>query len=58
MKCRKCEVVLPPEARFCLSCGARVEPDAPDSTLDPVLEALKKVRESLVRSTVPVGRGR
>jgi protein kinase-like protein len=42
MQCHECDAVLPPEARFCFSCGARVEPDAPDSTVDPLLETLKK----------------
>ncbi len=42
MQCRECDAVLPPEARFCLSCGARVEPTATDSTVDPLLETLKQ----------------
>src|SRR5262249_31480876 len=42
MQCRECDAVLPAEARFCLSCGARVDPEAPDSTIDPLLEPLKK----------------
>src|SRR5262249_39410485 len=42
MQCHECDAVLPPEARFCFSCGARLEPDAPDSTVDPLLETLKK----------------
>src|SRR5215813_3821636 len=42
MQCHECDAVLPPEARFCFSCGARLEPDAPESTVDALLETLKK----------------
>jgi hypothetical protein len=33
--------VLPAEARFCLSCGSRVEIEASPSTVDPLFETLK-----------------
>ena len=57
MKCRDCDAVLPPEARFCLSCGARVEPDAPDSTVDPLFETLKKAIGFQYRIERLLGRG-
>ena len=43
MRCRVCNADLPAEARFCLSCGARVEVAAPEAPLDPLLEALDNV---------------
>jgi serine/threonine protein kinase len=57
MQCRDCDAVLPPEARFCLSCGARVEPDAPDSTVDPLFETLKKAIGFQYRIERLLGRG-
>jgi serine/threonine protein kinase len=57
MQCRECDAVLPPEARFCLSCGARVEPDAPDSTVDPLFETLKKAIGFQYRIERLLGRG-
>jgi serine/threonine protein kinase len=57
MRCRDCHAVLPPEARFCLSCGARVEPEAPDSTVDQLLETLKKAIGFQYRIERLLGRG-
>jgi serine/threonine protein kinase len=57
MQCHECDAVLPPEARFCLSCGARVEPDAPDSTVDPLFEILKKAIGFQYRIERLLGRG-
>ena len=42
MQCPDCQAVLPAEARFCLSCGARVEPVASDAPADPLFESLKQ----------------
>lgn len=47
MDCPRCSGTLPPEAHFCPTCGASVEPSAPDSTtaalelgdLDPTHDA-------------------
>lgn len=57
MQCRDCDAVLPPGARFCLSCGARVEVDAPGSTVDPLLETLKKAIGFQYRIERLLGRG-
>ena len=57
MQCRECDAVLPPDARFCLSCGARVEPRAPDSTVDPLLEVLDKAIGFQYRIERLLGRG-
>src|SRR5436309_10903071 len=57
MQCRDCDAVLPPEARFCLSCGARVEPVAPDSTVDPLFETLEKAIGFQYRIERLLGRG-
>jgi serine/threonine protein kinase len=57
MQCRECDAVLPPDARFCFSCGARVEPRAPDSTVDPLLEALDKAIGFQYRIERLLGRG-
>jgi hypothetical protein len=48
---------LPPEARFCLSCGTRVEAAAPDATIDPLLEALKQAIGFQYRIERLLGRG-
>jgi len=42
MQCPDCNVVLPAEARFCLSCGARIQRSEPDAPADPVRDALEK----------------
>jgi serine/threonine protein kinase len=57
MQCRACDSPLPPEARFCLSCGARVERTAPDSAIDPLLEALTKAIGFQYRIERLLGRG-
>jgi serine/threonine protein kinase len=57
LPCRECDAVLPPEARFCLSCGARVEPAAPDSRVDPLFETLKKAIGFQYRIERLLGRG-
>src|SRR6185369_11161928 len=57
MQCRACDSLLPPEARFCLSCGARVERTAPDSAIDPLLEALTKAIGFQYRIERLLGRG-
>ena len=57
MQCRECDAVLPPEARFCLSCGARVALDAPDPTVDPLCETLKKAIGFQYRLERLLGRG-
>ena len=41
MECSECNAILPPEARFCLQCGARVHA-APDPIADPLRDALER----------------
>jgi eukaryotic-like serine/threonine-protein kinase len=57
MQCRECHAKLPAEARFCLSCGARVEAVAPESPADPLLEALDKAIGFQYRIERLLGRG-
>ena len=57
MQCRECDAVLPTEARFCLSCGARVEREKPDSTVDPLFETLNKAIGFQYRIERLLGRG-
>src|SRR3954468_24533516 len=57
MLCRECSAILPAEARFCLSCGTRVEVVAPDSAVDPLLETLKKAIGFQYRIERRLGRG-
>src|SRR3984893_13647908 len=57
MQCRECDAGLPPEARFCLSCGTRVEAAAPDATIDPLLETLKQAIGFQYRIERLLGRG-
>jgi tRNA A-37 threonylcarbamoyl transferase component Bud32 len=57
MQCRDCNAVLPPEARFCLSCGARVHAVAPDSAVDPLFETLNKAIGFQYRIERRLGRG-
>jgi serine/threonine protein kinase len=57
MRCRECNLDLPAEARFCLSCGARVELVAPESPADPLLEALDKAIGFQYRIERLLGRG-
>ena len=42
MQCPACNVALPTDARFCLSCGERVERPAPDAPADLLRDALEK----------------
>ena len=57
MQCPDCQAVLPPEARFCLSCGARVAPVAPEVPVDPIFEALKQSIGFQYRIERLLGRG-
>jgi serine/threonine-protein kinase len=57
MQCRDCDAVLPPEARFCLSCGARVVPDGPNPSVDPLFETLKTAIGFQYRIERLLGRG-
>ena len=57
MQCPDCQAVLPAEARFCLSCGARVEAVAPDAPVDPIFEALKQSIGFQYRIERLLGRG-
>jgi len=56
MQCRECSAALPPDARFCLSCGARVVASAPPAG-DPLLEALDKAIGFQYRIERLLGRG-
>jgi serine/threonine protein kinase len=56
MQCRECHADLPSEARFCLSCGARVPPPA-EPAGDPLLEALDKAIGFQYRIERLLGRG-
>src|ERR1041385_4143061 len=55
--CPECKVALPAEARFCLSCGARVELPEPDLPADPLRDALEKVIGFQYRIERLLGRG-
>src|ERR1041385_6238934 len=55
--CPECKVALPAEARFCLSCGARVELPEPDLPADPLREALEKAIGFQYRIERLLGRG-
>ena len=57
MRCRECNADLPTEARFCLSCGARVEVAAPEAPADPLLEALDNAIGFQYRIERLLGRG-
>ncbi len=57
MQCHQCEAVLPPEARFCLSCGTRIEAALPEAEGDPLLEALTKAIGFQYRIERLLGRG-
>jgi serine/threonine protein kinase len=57
MQCRDCNAILPSDARFCLSCGTRIEAVAPDSTVDPLFETLNKAIGFQYRLERRLGRG-
>jgi len=57
MQCGNCNAILPPEARFCLSCGTRVEAVKADSTEDPLFEILNKAIGFQYRIDRLLGRG-
>ena len=56
MECSECNATLPPEARFCLQCGARVQ-TAPDPIADPLREALERAIGFQYRIERLLGRG-
>ena len=57
MRCRDCNADLPAEARFCLSCGARVEVSAPEAPADPLRDALHNAIGFQYRIERLLGRG-
>jgi serine/threonine protein kinase len=57
MQCRDCNAILPTEARFCLSCGTRVEVVSPDPVVDPLFETLNKAIGFQYRIERRLGRG-
>jgi serine/threonine protein kinase len=57
MPCPECKVTLPADARFCLSCGARLERPKPDSPADPLRDALEKAIGFQYRIERLLGRG-
>ena len=57
MRCRECSADLPAEARFCLSCGTRVEQSAPEMPADPLRDALDKAIGFQYRIERLLGRG-
>ena len=57
MRCRECSADLPAEARFCLSCGTRVEQSAPEVPADPLRDALDKAIGFQYRIERLLGRG-
>src|SRR5678809_1496970 len=56
MRCRECSADLAAEARFCLSCGARVAPKA-EAPADPLRESLAKAIGFQYRIERLLGRG-
>jgi serine/threonine protein kinase len=56
MQCPECQAALPP-ARFCLSCGARVEPAPSAGPADPLFETLKQSIGFQYRMERLLGRG-
>jgi hypothetical protein len=57
VQCAECKVELPADARFCLSCGARVERSDPDVPADPLRDALEKAIGFQYRIERLLGRG-
>jgi hypothetical protein len=57
MQCHHCNAELPAEAKFCLSCGERVEQKTPAPVADPLLEALGKAIGFQYRIERLLGRG-
>src|SRR5215831_4671605 len=56
MECFECQAILPAEARFCLSCGARV-PVSVEASGDPLLETLDNAIGFQYRIERLLGRG-
>src|SRR5512136_2470134 len=57
MQCPHCNAELPAEAKFCLSCGERVQRKTPAAAADPLLEALEKAIGFQYRIERLLGRG-
>src|SRR5215471_16355343 len=57
MQRRDCSAVSPQQPRFCPSCAARIEQDAPASAVDPLVEVLKKTIGFQYRIERLLGRG-
>jgi serine/threonine protein kinase len=57
VQCHQCRAILPPEARFCLSCGTRIEAAKPEAHVDPLLEALTTAIGFQYRIERLLGRG-
>jgi hypothetical protein len=56
MECSECAATLPPDARFCLQCGARVQA-APTTIADPLRDALERAIGFQYRIERLLGRG-
>src|SRR5437867_1254952 len=57
MQCRGCNFELPADAKFCPSCGERIQPETPAAAADPLLEALEKAIGFQYRIERLLGRG-
>jgi hypothetical protein len=56
VQCQKCDAPSTPEARFCATCGARME-TLPDTVADPLREALERAIGFQYRIERLLGRG-